>query len=179
MLALILCVLIGGGLGAALGWLSKCSTGICPLLANWRRGALYGGMLGLAFYFLTGVGGSAAMNRSTPNVTHIAETQFEAEVIDSPKPVVVDFYATWCGPCKVLSPRLDKLASSFTNQIKFVKINVDEAPNLSRRFDIQGIPTLLFFKSGKVVDRILGLVETGDLKTHLESLAGPNAPAKS
>jgi thioredoxin 1 len=177
MSALILCLLIGGGLGAVLGWFGKCSTDTCPLIANWRRGAIYGALFGIVFCFVTGVGSSAAMNRSTPNVKHITGAEFETEVIHSTKPVVVDFYATSCSPCRILSPRLDKLAGAFTNEIKFVKINVDEAPALSQKFNIRGIPTLLFFKNGKVMDHILGLVETDDLKTHLESLAGKDASA--
>ncbi len=180
MFALMLCALMGGGIGAALGYFGKfgkCSTGTCLLIANWRRGALYGAMSGVVFYFVTGVGGSAAMNQSTPNVKHITGAEFEAEVIQSTKPVVVDFYATWCGPCKIQSPRLDELAGSFTNEIKFVKINVDEAPNLSQRFNIQGIPALLFYKNGKVVDSIVGLLPSDALKAHLESLTGTNSPA--
>ena len=176
MSALILCALIGSGVGAVLGRFGNCSAGNCPLLANWRRGALSGALVGVMFFFVTGIGGSAAMNQSTPNVKHINGAEFEAEVVRSAKPVVVDFYATWCGPCKILSPRLDTLAGSFTNEIKFVKINVDEAPDLSQRFNIQGIPTLLFFKNGKIVDGVVGLLSTDDLKAHLEALAGMNPP---
>jgi thioredoxin len=176
MSALIICALIGGGIGAAFGRFRKCSTGACPWVANWRRGALSGALFGVAFYFLTGVGGSAAMNQSTANVERITEANFDAGVLHSSRPVVVDFYATWCVPCKILSPRLDQLAGSFTNKIKFVKINVDESPNLSQRFNIQGIPTLLFFKDGKVVDQVVGLPPTDDLKAHLEALAGTNPP---
>ncbi|MGB7769442.1 MAG: thioredoxin [Verrucomicrobiia bacterium] len=178
MSALILCALIGSGIGAALGWFGKCSTGACPWIVNWRRGALYGAMAGVVFCFVTGVGGgSAAMNQSTSNVTHITGAEFEAEVIHSAKPVVADFYATWCGPCKILSPRLDTLAGSFTNEIKFVKINVDEAPALAQRFNIQAIPALLFFKDGKVVDSIVGLLPSDALRTRLESLTGTNSSA--
>ena len=158
MLALTLCILICGAIGTAFAGFGKGSA--VPVVARCGRGALYGAAFGLAFYFVSGVGGSAAMNQSTSNVKHITEKDFDADVIRSTKPVVADFYATWCGPCKILSPRLDKLAGSFTNEIKFVKINVDEAPDLSQRFNIQGIPTLLFFKNGKVVDRIVGLVAT-------------------
>jgi len=178
MSALILCALIGGGIGAALGYSGKCSPDKCPLISNWQRGALSGVMVGVVFFFVTGVGGSAGMNKSSPNVTHITGAEFEAEVIHSPKPVVADFYATWCGPCKILSPRLDALAGSFTNEIKFVKINVDESPKLAEQFNIQGIPTLLFFKNGKVVDGVVGLLSSDDLKAHLEALAGTNAPTK-
>jgi thioredoxin 1 len=179
MWSLIPYLLIGGSLGAAIGHFSKCSSGTCPLMATWWRGAIYGAVLGGLFYFIAGGRDSAAMNESTGNVKRIGENQFEPEVIQSPLPVVADFYATWCGPCKILAPRLDQLAGSFTNRIEFVKINVDEAAALARRFDIQAIPTLLFFKNGKLVDRIVGLPATDDLKARLESLAGTNAPTKS
>jgi len=176
MLTLILCVLICGGIGMALGCFRK---GSAPrLLANCSRGAFYGAVLGLAAYLVSGVGGSAGMNQSTSNVKHIGETEFNANVIHSAKPVVVDFYATWCGPCKMLSPRLDKLAGSFTNQIDFVKVNVDESRDVARQFDIHEIPTLMFFKDGEVVDRIIGLTETDELKARLESFAESSRHAK-
>ena len=178
MWSLIPYLLVGGGIGAALGYYGKCSSGTCPLTSTWWRGAIYGAVLGSLFYYVSGGTNAASLNKSTENVKRIGESQFDTEVIQSPSPVVADFYATWCGPCKILSPRLDKLAGSFTNRVHFVKINVDEAPALSQRFDIQGIPTLLFFKNGKVVDRIVGLPATDALKARLESLAGTNAPAK-
>ncbi len=178
MLLLIPYLLAGGGIGAALGHFGKCASGTCPLTATWWRGALYGVVLGGLFYFISGGSTPAAMNQSTANVKLIKETVFDAEVIQSSSPVVADFYATWCGPCKILSPRLDQLAGSFTNRIQFVKINVDDAPHLSQNYDIQAIPTLLFFKHGQVVDRIVGLPTEDDLKAHLESFAGTNAPAK-
>ena len=176
MSALILCALIGGGVGAALGYFGKFSREKWPLIANWQRGALSGAMVGVVFFFVTGVGGSAGMNKSTPSVTHITSAEFETAVIHSPKPVVADFYATWCGPCRILSPRLDALADSFTNEIKFVKINVDESPKLAEQFNIQGIPALLFFKDGKVVDGTVGLLSSDALKARLETLAGTNTP---
>ena len=171
MLTLIGSLLIGGGLGAALGYFGKCSSGACPLTANPWRGAMFGALLGLMFQFASGRSGSASVNVSTPNVSRIQESQFEAEVVQSTLPVVVDFYASWCGPCKVLSPMLDKLAGPLTNQVKFVKIDVDEATALAQRMEIQAMPTLLFFKNGKVVDRSVGLPSRDALKTRLESLA--------
>jgi len=177
MWSLILSVLIGGGLGAALGYFGKCSTGACPLTANPWRGALYGALLGLMFHFASGRGGSATVNASTPNVSRIQESQFEAEVVQSTLPVVVDFYASWCGPCKILSPMLDELAGPFTNRVKFVKINVDEAPALAQRLEIQGVPTLVFFKGGKVVDRLVGLPSSDTLKMRMGSLATADAAA--
>jgi thioredoxin 1 len=179
MWPLILWLLAGGGIGAALGYFGKCSSGTCPLTSTWWRGAIYGAVLGCLFYFISGGSTPAAMNKSTANVKLIKEGEFDAEVVQSPLPVVVDFYATWCGPCKILSPRLDELAGPLTNRVKFVKINVDEAPNLSQRFDIQAIPTLIFFKNGKVADKLIGLPSKDTLKTRLESLAGPGTPAKN
>ena len=80
------------------------------------------------------------MNESTQNVKLISESQFEAEVTRASSPVVVDFYAPWCGPCKRLSPMLDELAGQVTNKVKFVKINVDDAKALSQRLGIQSVP---------------------------------------
>ena len=179
MSSLILYLLAGGGLGAALGYFGKCSSGTCPLTSTWWRGAIYGAVLGGLFYFISGGSTPATMNQSTANVKLIREGEFDAEVVQSSLPVVADFYATWCGPCKRLSPMLDKLAGPLTGKIKFVKINVDEAPGLSRRFDIQAIPTLIFFKHGKVADKLIGLPSKNALKTRLESFAEPDTPAKN
>ena len=145
---------------------------------QWWHGTIYGAIVGGLFYFLSGVSGAASLDESTGNINRIDESRFETEVIRSPSPVVVDFYATWCGPCKLLAPMLDELAGPLANQVKFVKINVDEAPNLSQRFDIQAIPTLIFFKNGKVADKLIGLPSKDTLKARLGSLAEPDTPAK-
>lgn len=171
MTSLIISVLLGGGLGALLGYVGKCSSGACLLTANPKRGALFGALLGLVFHLASGGRGSAAVKASSPNVNPIQESQFEMEVVQSTLPVVVDFYAPWCGPCKILSPMLDELAGPLTNRVKFVKINVDEATKLARQFEIQGVPTLVFFKGGKVVDNLVGLPARDTLKLRLESLA--------
>jgi thioredoxin 1 len=179
MWQLIPWLLAGGGIGTALGCYGKCSSGACPPTSTWWRGAIYGAVLGGLFYFISGESTPAAMNKSTANVQLIKEGEFDADVVQSPLPVVVDFYATWCGPCKLLAPTLDELAGPLTGKIKFVKINVDEAPALSQRFDIQAIPTLLFFKNGKVVDQIVGLPKVDDLKARLDALTRPVTPAKN
>ncbi len=167
---LFVMVAIGSGIGAGLGYFGKCTSGTCPLTATWWRGAIVGGLLGAIAYSTSAGGGPATMNESSRNVARIGESQFAAEVEKATSPVVVDFYATWCGPCKTLSPRLDKLAGEFAGQIKFVKVNVDEAQELAGRFRVEGIPTLLFFRNGKVSDRVTGLLAEEDLKTHLTAL---------
>jgi len=171
MLSIVIKVLIGCVLGALLGYYGQCSSGTCPLTSTWWRGAIYGGVLGLLFAMASPGTSSSEMNQSTTSVKHIAESEFTAEVTNATTPVLVDFYAPWCGPCKQLAPILDKQADEFTGKIKFVKINVDEASELARRYEIQGIPRLLFFKEGKLVDSLVGLPSSDTLKLRLQSLS--------
>lgn len=178
MLRLMIAVLIGGGIGTALGYFGKCTSGACPLTANWQRGAVSGALIGMLFCLASGCGGSSAVNASTANVTRISESQFDAQVMQAPMPVVVDFYAAWCGPCRILSPMLDELAQPLTNQVKFVKVNVDEAAQLAQRYNVEGIPTVIFFKNGKAVDRIVGLPARDTLKSKLESLAAAGSASQ-
>ena len=178
MWPLIPYLLIGGGIGTALGYYGKCSSGTCPLTSTWWRGAIYGAVLGGVFYLISGGSTPAAMNQSTANVKRISEAQFDAEITQSALPVVADFYATWCGPCKILSPRLDEMAGTLTNKIKFVKINIDEAPRLAQRLAVQAVPTLVFFKNGNAVDTLVGLPPADTLKARLDSLANPDSPSK-
>ena len=114
----------------------------------------------------------SALNESTANVKHITQGEFADEVTRATGAVVVDFYATWCGPCRELSPLLDDAAGSFTDKIKFFKVNVDESPGLAQNFQIQAIPTVLFFKDGKLADRLTGLTTEVDLKARLAALTG-------
>jgi len=175
-MSLMLSLLIGGGLGAALGYFGKCSSGTCPLTANWWRGAVYGAVMGLLFHLISGRNGSNSAE-STQNIKLIQEQQFEAEVIHANGPVVVDFFATWCGPCKRLSPMLDNLAEPLTNRVKFLKIDVDQSAKLAGQFAVEGVPTLIFFKDGKVVDKMVGLPAKDALKRKLEFLASPGGLA--
>jgi thioredoxin 1 len=176
MLPRIVYALIGGCAGAVLGHVGRCSSGTCPLTSTWWRGAICGAVLGAMLCFISGTKSPGSMKESNGNVKAIGESQFDAEVVRASLPVVVDFYASWCGPCKVLSPLLDELAGPLTNRIKFIKVDVDGAPALAQRFDIRAVPTLLFFKNGKIVDRTLGLLPEDALKSRLESLADISAP---
>ena len=168
---LLLYLLLGGGVGAGLGCFGSCKSGGCPLTANWRRGALYGTVLGLVFYWVADGGqNAAAMNQSTPNVQHLTAAEFASEVPQTKLPVVVDFYATWCGPCRALSPMLDGLAEQYAGRIKFVKVNVDESPKLAEQYQITGLPTLLFLQHGVTAGSVVGLVAREALIQQLEAL---------
>lgn len=174
MLSLILVLLIGACAGAAVGYVTGGLAGTSLTKVNWQRGALAGALLALLLNVTTGLGTSPSeMNQSTANVTRIGQSDFAKAVLASTAPVVVDFYATWCGPCRTLSPRLDKTAASYTNNIKFVKVNLDEAPELARTYQIEAIPTLLFFRNGKLADRLVGLPSDDELESRLKGLAKP------
>ncbi len=169
MSGLLLNLVIGGGLGALVGRFNQCKSGACVLTANWRRGAIYGAALGLAFHFASG--GAIGSYHEPKNLKVIGEADFESEVTQSGRPVVVDFFAKWCGPCKTLSPRLDKLAGEFGDRIKFVSVNVDQSPVLATKFNVKGIPTLLFIdKDGKVVETSVGLLSEDALRAKLQTL---------
>jgi len=100
------------------------------------------------------------------------ESNFQSEVIESDKPVLVDFWAEWCGPCKMIGPVIDQLSGELEGQAKVGKVNVDEARNLAVKYGVRSIPLLLFFKDGEVKDQIVGANVTKDmLKAKLLALA--------
>lgn len=105
-------------------------------------------------------------------VTNVTFDSWDKEVLQSPNLVMVDFWATWCSPCKMVSPTVEELAKEYKGKAKFVKVNTDENPDLASRYKIRGIPTLMFLKNGKVVDQIVGAVPKTHLKAKLESLLG-------
>ena len=100
----------------------------------------------------------------------IKELNFEAEVLQSNQPVLVDFWAQWCGPCKMFAPLLDEIAVEQNGSAKVVKVNVDENPTLAQRYNIQSIPTLLYFAGGEMLDRTMGAVSKQSIISKLEKL---------
>jgi thioredoxin 1 len=99
-----------------------------------------------------------------PDVT---QGTFQQEVLGANVPVLVDFWAPWCGPCKMLAPVVEKVASAHTGKAKFVKLNTDDNPSLAGQYQVSGIPCLILFKAGKPVDRIVGYVSEGTIASML------------
>jgi thioredoxin 1 len=102
------------------------------------------------------------------NVNEIAPANFSSEVLQSPLPVMVDFYAPWCGPCKMIAPLLDNLAGEFKDRVKVVKVNVDEAADLANQYRITGVPTFILFKNGEAVDTMVGAPSSKALRSKFE-----------
>lgn len=105
-------------------------------------------------------------------VAKIAEANFHSEVEQSPQPVVVDFFATWCGPCRLIAPVLDELSVTYEGKIKFVKVDIDESPGVAEKYAITGVPTLLVIKDGQEADRKVGAHSKPSLEAWVKGYAG-------
>jgi thioredoxin 1 len=108
---------------------------------------------------------------SSPNIVTLTVENFDQEVLKSTTPVLVDFWAEWCGPCKMVAPILDELASEYDGKVKIGKVNIDDHQSLASEYGIRAIPTLLLFKAGQVADQIVGLRSKRDFKAKLDRVA--------
>lgn len=104
------------------------------------------------------------------NIIEISDSSFDAEVLQADKPVMVDFWAPWCGPCKAIGPLIEGLSKTYADQIVFAKCNVDENPVTPGKYGIRAIPTLIFFKDGNVSDQITGMVAKAKLEEAVKAL---------
>ncbi|HWQ90479.1 MAG TPA: thioredoxin [Clostridia bacterium] len=105
---------------------------------------------------------------SSPKIVTLTQDNFDQEVLQSTAPVLVDFWAEWCGPCKMIAPILDELAEEYTERATIAKVDIDQQQGLAAQFGISAIPTLLLFQKGQVVDQLKGLRSKRDLKTSLD-----------
>ena len=103
------------------------------------------------------------------SIVHVTDHSFEDEVLRSPDPVLVDYWADWCGPCKMIAPVLDEIATEYAGKIKVAKLNIDENPNTPPRYGIRGIPTLMLFREGEVEATKVGAVSKSQLTAFIDS----------
>ena len=103
-------------------------------------------------------------------VIDVTDQDFEEQVIKSTQPVLVDLWAPWCGPYRMVAPVVDKLAEKYTSKFKFYRLNIDENPETARKYRVMSIPTLLFFKDGKAVDTVIGAVPESTLQPKIDGL---------
>ena len=101
--------------------------------------------------------------------TEVTDATFEQEVVQAPRPVMVDFWAPWCGPCKMVAPIVEELAEEYDGKVNFVKLNTDDNPATAARYGIRSIPTLLVFKEGQPVGQIIGFRPKSDLRRRLDA----------
>ena len=102
---------------------------------------------------------------------HLTEAEFDQTLAKHSEPLLVDFWAEWCGPCRAVAPVLEELAQEYAGRVTVAKVNVDEHPGLAARFQVRSIPTLLIFKQGAVVDQVVGAVPKGQIKKRLDAVA--------
>ncbi|MBN1377775.1 MAG: thioredoxin TrxA [Gammaproteobacteria bacterium] len=103
------------------------------------------------------------------NILHISDANFEEEVLRSDKPVLVDYWAEWCGPCKMIAPILDELSAEYSDKVKIAKLNIDENPDTPPKYGIRGIPTLMLFKNGNVEATKVGALSKSQLTAFIDS----------
>ena len=106
------------------------------------------------------------------NVSEFTDANFQSEVLDSAEPVLVDFWAPWCGPCRMIAPMIEELAGEYAGSVKIGKLNIDDSPNAAGSFGVSSIPTLMIFKGGDVVDRFVGVQPKNRLQKALDAAKG-------
>ena len=174
-MTMLIRLLIGAGIGllggGALGYFGKCTSGACPLTANPLRGALVGMFFGAMLAMVISTTGCRPQKQTAPDrSTHVTTAQqFDAHVLKADKPVLVDFYATWCAPCKPLAPIINDLAGEYEGRANFVKVDGDKSRDLISQYGVRGYPTVVIFSGGKPVKKLVGLRGAAEYRSALDA----------
>ena len=176
MVKIVVFVLAGSLIGAALGYFGKCTSGTCPFTANPFRGAGFGALFGLLIA-MSSCGSLFGRNRpAEPEslaIVRVADSAaLDTLIGSSAVPVLLDFYADWCGPCRKLSPVLSALADAWKDRAVIVKINVDQHRDIAARFNVQSIPDIRIFSDGTEKQRLTGYRSSEQLSDMLREAGG-------
>jgi thioredoxin 1 len=106
---------------------------------------------------------------SSDSIVHVTDASFDSDVVKAEKPVLLDFWAEWCGPCKMIAPMLGEIADEYQGKVTIAKLNIDDNPKTPQRFNVRGIPTLILFKNGQVEGQKVGALRKSDLAAFLDS----------
>lgn len=133
----------------------------------------------LAAFLIVGACSKSNNESSNPDVPAVTDGSFQKEVIESDEPVLVDFWATWCGPCRMYGPLVDKVAEEYKGRLKVVRVDVDQNPTLSRNYRIQAIPASFIIQRGNVLKSWVGYISEEDLKQQIDQVLSPSGAAPS
>lgn len=168
--AMLLKVLAGALIGAVVGWRLAKGRGTAE---GARQGLGYGALAGLLVHVVAGTGGAYL---PPTHLRVVPESEFQGVIASAGRPVVIDFFATWCGPCRRLMPQVDALAAEMGDRVLFIAVDVDQSPGVAGRYRVEGVPTLVFLTAeGREADRTVGLLGAAALRERVQRLQGEAA----
>lgn len=155
ILMIIGIIAVGAIMGGVIGYYGKCSTGQCPLTSTPWGGAIWGGLL--ASIIALTIFNKPPKVQDAPSIVKVSAASEFANLLTGQQPILVDFYADWCGPCRNLSPLINKLSEEFSGKAKIIKINIDNASELAQKYQVSSIPCVIVFNKGIETDRFVGV----------------------